>query len=223
MNGYELNGKWKDAINLELNKMHLLKVWHVVNKNEVPKDRRYIKCKWVFDVKMNCVFRARLVACGYSQIPGVDFQDYYSPVVNDTDNHPIIMESNINNIRCRNCISKWRSRRNNIHGCTNIKQYLCVQLDKAMCGLVSAARQFYIKFSTTMKKLGFTVSYADPCLFYRHNKLGRIYMVVHIDDCYDIGDNLAIKELIKELFDQGLKCKVSPEAVDYLRCDIKID
>jgi Reverse transcriptase (RNA-dependent DNA polymerase) len=64
--------------------MHLLKVWHVVNKNEVPKNRRCIKCKWVFDVKRNGVFRARLVACGYSQIPGVDFQDYYSPVVNDT-------------------------------------------------------------------------------------------------------------------------------------------
>jgi Reverse transcriptase (RNA-dependent DNA polymerase) len=29
------------------------------------------------------MFRARLVACGNSQIPGVDFQELYNPVIND--------------------------------------------------------------------------------------------------------------------------------------------
>jgi Reverse transcriptase (RNA-dependent DNA polymerase) len=75
--------RWREAIQLELNKMYALKVWHTVQKSDVPKDRRCIKNKWVFDVKRTGRFRARLVACGYSQIPGVDFQDFYSPVVND--------------------------------------------------------------------------------------------------------------------------------------------
>ncbi len=42
-----------------------------------------MKSKWVFKVKRNGVFRSRLVACGYSQIPGVDFTENYSPVVHD--------------------------------------------------------------------------------------------------------------------------------------------
>ena len=29
------------------------------------------------------MFQARLFACGYSQVPGVDFTEAYSPVVND--------------------------------------------------------------------------------------------------------------------------------------------
>jgi hypothetical protein len=40
-------------------------------------ERRCIKHKWVFDIKRDGTFKAWLVACGYSQIPGVDFADVY--------------------------------------------------------------------------------------------------------------------------------------------------
>jgi Reverse transcriptase (RNA-dependent DNA polymerase) len=36
-----------------------------------------------FKMKRKGVFRARLVACGYSQIPGVDFNESFAPVIND--------------------------------------------------------------------------------------------------------------------------------------------
>ena len=58
-------------------------VWDVIRKEEVPKDRRCIKCKWIFKIKRNGVFRARLVACGYSQVPGIDFNESFAPVIND--------------------------------------------------------------------------------------------------------------------------------------------
>jgi hypothetical protein len=31
----------------------------------------------------NRIFRARLVACGYSQVPGTNFNDGFAPVLND--------------------------------------------------------------------------------------------------------------------------------------------
>ena len=39
--------------------------------------------KWVFKIKPSGVYRARLVALGYSQVPGIDFTDNFAPVVND--------------------------------------------------------------------------------------------------------------------------------------------
>jgi Reverse transcriptase (RNA-dependent DNA polymerase) len=68
---------------LEFNKMMNYKVWCIVKRSYVPLGRKCVKCKWVFDIKRNGVFRAPLVACGYSQTPGVDFQESYSPVIND--------------------------------------------------------------------------------------------------------------------------------------------
>ena len=46
-------------------------------------DRCCLKKKWVFKINRNGIFRARLVACGYSQISGVDYTAKYAPVVND--------------------------------------------------------------------------------------------------------------------------------------------
>jgi hypothetical protein len=34
-------------------------------------------------MKRNGIFRARLVACGYSQVPGIDFNENYASVIND--------------------------------------------------------------------------------------------------------------------------------------------
>ena len=58
-------------------------VWKKVKQSVIPKNWRCIKCKWVFKVKRDGVFRAQLVACGYSQVPGVDYTKNYAPVIND--------------------------------------------------------------------------------------------------------------------------------------------
>ena len=54
-----------------------------MKRSEIPDGRQCVKSKSVFKVKQNGVFRARLVACGYSQVPRVDFHDSFTPVVND--------------------------------------------------------------------------------------------------------------------------------------------
>ncbi len=61
--------KWKEAIRKEFDK--------------IPKGWCCIKCKWVFKIKRNGIIHACLVAFGYSKIPGVNFSENYSPVIND--------------------------------------------------------------------------------------------------------------------------------------------
>jgi Reverse transcriptase (RNA-dependent DNA polymerase) len=73
---------WR-IINKELSEMEDKKVWEIINKEDVPDGRRTIKGKWIFKIKRNGVFRARLVACGYSQVPRINFNESFAPVIND--------------------------------------------------------------------------------------------------------------------------------------------
>ena len=58
-------------------------VWKKIDKVTIPENRRLIGNKWVFKIKIDGTYRARLVALGYSQIPGVDYTDNFAPVAHD--------------------------------------------------------------------------------------------------------------------------------------------
>jgi hypothetical protein len=58
-------------------------VWEIIDDKIIPINCRCIKNKWIFKVKRNGIFQARLVACRYSQIPGIDFSESVAPVLND--------------------------------------------------------------------------------------------------------------------------------------------
>ena len=58
-------------------------VWRKIDKVMIPENRRLIGNKWVFKIKRDGPYRARLVALGYSQIPRVDYTDNFAPVAHE--------------------------------------------------------------------------------------------------------------------------------------------
>jgi Reverse transcriptase (RNA-dependent DNA polymerase) len=75
--------KWREAIHKEFKEMNLRGVWKKASKEDMPVGRRCVNSKWVSKVKRKGVFWARLVACEYSQVPGVDFNDSFATVLNN--------------------------------------------------------------------------------------------------------------------------------------------
>ena len=70
---------WRAAVRKEIERG----VWKKTDRKKIPSNRRLIGNKWVFKVKRDGTYRARLVALGYSQIPGVDYTDNFAPVATD--------------------------------------------------------------------------------------------------------------------------------------------
>ena len=56
-------------------------MWKVFELTDLPKGRKVIKNRWLFDVKQDNRKKARLVAKGFSQVGGIDFNEIFSPVV----------------------------------------------------------------------------------------------------------------------------------------------
>ena len=74
---------WRAAIRKEIRSMIERGVWRKTDRKKIPNNRRPIGNKWVFKIKRNGTYRARLVALGYSQIPGVDYTDNFAPAAHD--------------------------------------------------------------------------------------------------------------------------------------------
>ncbi|RVW67129.1 Valencene synthase [Vitis vinifera] len=76
--------KWKEAIQAELNSLTKREVFGPVV--QTPEDVKPVGYKWVFVRKRNenneiIRYKARLVAQGFSQRPGIDYEETYSPVM----------------------------------------------------------------------------------------------------------------------------------------------
>ena len=68
----------------ELSDMHLKReIWDKVSIKDIPPGRKLIGSRWVLKKKKNGIYRDRLCALGYNQVPGLDYTDNFAPVVND--------------------------------------------------------------------------------------------------------------------------------------------
>jgi histone deacetylase 1/2 len=75
--------RWVKAMDSEYNALMKNKTWHLVSP---PKGKNIIGCKWVFKVKRKADgsidrYKGRLVAKGYKQRYGIDYEDTFGPVV----------------------------------------------------------------------------------------------------------------------------------------------
>ena len=75
------SAKWLKAMKSEMKSMYENKVWTLI---DLPNDRRDIEIKWIFKRKTDAdsvtIYKARIVAKGFRQVQGVDYDESFSLV-----------------------------------------------------------------------------------------------------------------------------------------------
>ena len=212
-------------------------VWRKVDKKNIPSNRRLIGNKWVFKIKRDGTYRARLVALGYSQIPGVDYTDNFAPVAHDVSFRIALARMMVKKLDSLVMDVETAFLYGDIEEEIFMKSPVgmdeidpgaspedCYQLKKGIYGLCQAARQFWKKFVDTIKQesFGFQVSPADPCLLFKENELGICIIIMYVDDMLIIGRKEQIEDFatkIQEVF----SVKIQHNLTDYLGCEFHMN
>ncbi|KAJ9556167.1 hypothetical protein OSB04_010781 [Centaurea solstitialis] len=162
---------WRAAMDAEMAAIISNYTWDLVPK---PSDANIVGNRWLFRHKFDSNgrlerYKARLVAQGFSQQPGLDFDDTFSPVVKPAT--------------IRTVLSISISRNWPIHQLDVKNAFLHGDLtETALYGLKQAPRAWYHRFAVYLSFLGFLSNKTDTSLFTYHRGSDTIYLLLYVDD-----------------------------------------
>ena len=156
-----------------------------------------VGCKWVFKLKHNSDgsisrYRARLVAKGFHQHYGVDFEETFSLVIKP----PIVRIILSLAVQFNWPLRQLDVRNTFLHGFLREEVYMVqpfgyvnpffpnhvCRLWKSLYGLKQAPRAWFDRFSTQLLHMGFEASLADSSLFILKQGKVLVYPLVSVND-----------------------------------------
>lgn len=144
-------------------------------------------------------YKARLVACGFTQIYGVDYFTTFSPVAKLSSFHTIIAITACNNWDIESFDFNRAYLNSELDDNEEIYMYpapgyesdsdLVKQLCKLLYRLKQVGHKWYDTLLHALANLGFSVSQADPGVFYINISENILILAVHVVDCMFTGSS----------------------------------
>ena len=208
------SNEWKKAMDEEMEALEKNGTWEM---GPLPVGKKLVGSRWVFTIKYHSEgsvarYKARLVARGYTQSYGIDYNETFAPV------------AKLNTIRILIALAAlfdWKLFQFDVknaflHGELEEEVYMApppgyflktnnngdvCHLRKSIYGLKQSPRAWFGKFSKTMLSAGYAQSEGDHTLFIKHGKEGKVaILIVYVDDIVVTGNDVAeIQNLKKHL------------------------
>ena len=207
--------EWKQAADSEYKSLMENETWELV---ELPKDRQAVGCKWVFKVKHTSDgrverFKGRLVAKGFAQKHGIDYDETFSPVVRFSSIRALLAFAVQHNMLIHQMDVVTAFLNGNLneeiymhqpdgYAIPGKEHYVC-KLNKSLYGLKQSPRCWNQDY---MKEIGFKQSAADPCVFIRTEDTMTI-TAVYVDDLILIAENPKEMQEVKQALAERFKMK----------------
>ncbi|CAL8092397.1 unnamed protein product [Prunus armeniaca] len=168
------NPLWQQAMNEELSALHKTGTWDLV---PLPPSKHAVGCRWEY---------------------GLDYEETFAPVAKMTSARTLLAVASVHQWILSQMDVKNAFLNGDLFeevymvpppGVLHNPEEVC-RLRKALYGLKQAPRAWFEKFSAVISSLGFQSSAHDPGLFVRSTSVGRILMLLYVDDMILTGDDL---------------------------------
>lgn len=220
--------KWVKAMREEYDSLIKNNTWVV---EDLPAGKRPITNKWVFKIKRDTSgavvrYKARLVARGYSQRKGIDYEDTFSPVARMDSVRiilSIIAEKDLEMVH-------FDVKTAFLHGELSEEIWMrepegfeiggnkACRLKKSLYGLKQASRSWNHCLVKTLKEFDLQPLLSDSCVFTKKSKNDLLVVAVYVDDGLASSNN---EKLLEELV-TFLKRKFEI-TVDQVKCFVGLE
>ena len=181
------------------------RTWKLVKK---PKDWKTVGCHWTYVIKYGpngeiLCYKACLVAQGYSQIPGLDFSDTYSPTVRLDSIRAILHLAAAHGWhRCQDDVTGaylhskidheiyMRQPEGFSDGSDNV-----AMLQQGLYGIKQGAYLWNKHMHQKLTSKGFVRTTSDPAVYTRCTATGNSITAIHVDNALTVADT---KTMLKE-------------------------
>ena len=211
--------KWREAMLSEMESISRNDVWTLV---ESPKECKPINCKWIFKKKIGpdgCVhsYKARLVAQGFSQKIGIDYDETFSPVVRFESVRAVLAlavqhglhvhQMDVSSAFLNGELSEelYLTQPEGFID-ENKMDYVC-KLKKAIYGLKQAPKCWNSSLDSYLKQLNFHQSDSDPCIYICITDNVLCIIAVYVDDIIIACKSLDLLRKIKSSLSSRYKMK----------------
>ena len=209
--------QWIEAMQNEINSLKEHQVWDLV---ELPPGRKAIGSKWIFKCKTDAEgnverYKARLVAQGFNQKYGIDYEETFSPVVRFESVRTILAlaanlgfklhQMDIKTAFLNGELEEEIFMRQPEGFIEAGKEDMVCKLKRSIYGLKQSARCWNTELDHKLRDIGFVQSRNDPCIYTRVTGGELVVIAVYVDDIIQAGKNEKeigeIKKSISKKFD----------------------
>ncbi|CAM8945952.1 unnamed protein product [Rhodiola kirilowii] len=211
---------WQAAMEKELNALESNDTWTLTS---LPPGKNPVSSKWIFRIKRHSDgsverYKARLVARGFTQEEGLDYNETFAPVVK---------MPTVRTVLALAASKDWPLYQLDVdnaflHGDLDEEVYMTLppgfykkekqqglicRLNKSLYGLKQAPRQWFSKFADALLSYGFIQSPNDHSLFTLAKGDDFIILLVYVDDIVLTGTSASLIQAIKAYIHSEFRIK----------------
>ncbi|CAO1624372.1 unnamed protein product [Jaminaea pallidilutea] len=197
-----------------------MKTFEVVKESDLPEGKTVVGCKWVMTRKVDAngnpvKYKARLVAQGFTQRYGIDYEDTFNPVIRlETLRQLLAVATQMGyHIMLMDVQTAY------LNGINHSEIYMRVpsgfeappesvlRVHRALYGLKQSGREWYLELRHTLVELAFEQCAYDPCIFIHPR---GVTIAVYVDDLFLIARSKGEASWARDLLQSRYTMTESP-------------